>query len=199
MISLLVHALRLACAVGSLIAYQCKQPISDTFLSHSLLLRKYILLCYICLTSFLFRSPSSNLQLACLTFLHKSQQYLYIRTRLVSIPSWVSYKYQRNCSTDVHKIIPWSHWLLARVFPYLRFHRSPNRLIRADIQFQQTLEWNFTVLQIVGGQICLPMLLLTYLLLGSNNTKGDRTLRRGPVVISFVITWIISSICYSLL
>jgi len=64
---------------------------------------------------------------------------------------------------------------------------------------QHTFEWIFIVLQIVGGQICLPLLLLTYLFLGSNASNKSRPLQRDPIVINFVISWIISSICYSLL
>jgi len=57
----------------------------------------------------------------------------------------------------------------------------------------------FLALQVTGGQVCLPLLLLTYLFLGSKTLPTGREIRRDPIVTSFVITWIISSICYSLM
>lgn len=65
--------------------------------------------------------------------------------------------------------------------------------------FERTFEWIFIALQLIGGQICLPLLLFTYLFLGTKNLPSGRALRRDPTVISFVITWIISSCCYSIL
>ncbi|KZS88489.1 hypothetical protein SISNIDRAFT_470109 [Sistotremastrum niveocremeum HHB9708] len=55
----------------------------------------------------------------------------------------------------------------------------------------QTYEWVFIILQILGGQIGLPILLGTFLL--SKRTS------RTAVLDSFCLTWIISSISYSLL
>ncbi|KZT34386.1 hypothetical protein SISSUDRAFT_289168 [Sistotremastrum suecicum HHB10207 ss-3] len=51
-------------------------------------------------------------------------------------------------------------------------------------------QWIFTVLQVLGGQIALPVLLATFICV-----KG---LRRNFVIKSFCLTWIISSISYCL-
>ncbi|KLO08567.1 hypothetical protein SCHPADRAFT_981951 [Schizopora paradoxa] len=62
-----------------------------------------------------------------------------------------------------------------------------NRISR----IQRTDETIFLWLQVTGGQILLPILVLTIVL--------SRNVHRNPVFISFCCSWIVSSVVYSLL
>ncbi|KZT41827.1 hypothetical protein SISSUDRAFT_1059137 [Sistotremastrum suecicum HHB10207 ss-3] len=55
---------------------------------------------------------------------------------------------------------------------------------------QRLFNWVYIILQVLGGQIGLPILLVTFTL--------SRTVRRQLVVSSFCFTWIISSVSFSL-
>ncbi|KZS96248.1 hypothetical protein SISNIDRAFT_450898 [Sistotremastrum niveocremeum HHB9708] len=60
-----------------------------------------------------------------------------------------------------------------------------------DIRTQHALEWVFTALLVIGGQVGLPILLASFLFV--------RTAVRSLVVNSFCFTWIVYSISYCLL
>lgn len=53
------------------------------------------------------------------------------------------------------------------------------------------LRWLFVALQLAGGQVGMPIIILTYFL--------NKNVKRHPVLVNFWFTWMLYSVSYCLL